>query len=102
MIKILLVHRNKRVQAARWMLGEVFLLRYMYMNETESKPLALRHPEALAQRVDAVMSDLDGTLVDTLGDFCAAVNRTLADLRLPAIAAGEIALRVGKGSEHLL
>lgn len=72
------------------------------MNETESKPLALRHPEALAQRVDAVMSDLDGTLVDTLGDFCAAVNRTLADLRLPAMAPVEIALRVGKGSEHLL
>lgn len=72
------------------------------MNETESKPLAVRHPDALAQRIDAVMSDLDGTLVDTLGDFCAAINRTLADLRLPAIAAGEIALRVGKGSEHLL
>ncbi len=72
------------------------------MNETESKPFAVRHPDALAQRIDAVMSDLDGTLVDTLGDFCAAINRTLADLRLPAIAAGEIALRVGKGSEHLL
>ncbi len=72
------------------------------MNETELMPLATRHLDTLVQRIDAVMSDLDGTLVDTLGDFCAAVNRTLADLHLPAIAAGEIALRVGKGSEHLL
>jgi len=72
------------------------------MNETELTPIAVRHPDALAQRIDAVMSDLDGTLVDTLGDFCSAINRTLADLHLPAVAAGEIALRVGKGSEHLL
>ena len=52
--------------------------------------------------IDAILSDLDGTLVDTLGDFAEAVNRTLGDLRLPAIPAQEIALRVGKGSEHLL
>jgi len=72
------------------------------MNETELTPIAVRHPDALAQRIDSVMSDLDGTLVDTLGDFCSAINRTLADLHLPAVAAGEIALRVGIGSEHLL
>lgn len=52
--------------------------------------------------IDAVMADLDGTLVDTLGDFAEAVNRTLSDLKLPAMAPEQIALRVGKGSEHLL
>ncbi|QXL85897.1 phosphoglycolate phosphatase [Comamonas sp. NLF-1-9] len=55
----------------------------------------------LAQ-VDAVLLDLDGTLVDTLGDFALALARTLAELDLPAMPREEIALRVGKGSEHLL
>lgn len=72
------------------------------MDETQSHAFAAGPAGLLARRIDAVMADLDGTLVDTLGDFCAAVNLTLADLRLPAIPAGEIALRVGKGSEHLL
>ena len=35
--------------------------------------------------IQAAMIDLDGTLVDTLGDFEAALNRMLADLDLPAI-----------------
>ncbi|MEY2658767.1 MAG: hypothetical protein RLZZ395_2509, partial [Pseudomonadota bacterium] len=33
-------------------------------------------------RWDAVILDLDGTLVDTLGDFTEAVARTFADLGL--------------------
>lgn len=53
-------------------------------------------------RVNAVIVDLDGTMVDTLGDFAEALNRMLCDLRLPPIAAAEIERRVGKGSEHLL
>jgi phosphoglycolate phosphatase-like HAD superfamily hydrolase len=32
------------------------------------------------------MVDLDGTLVDTLGDFVAAVNAMLADLHTPGQA----------------
>jgi hypothetical protein len=32
---------------------------------------------------DAATVDLDGTLVDTLGDFVAAVNAMLADLHTP-------------------
>lgn len=72
------------------------------MDVMNHQPAAVMAPDALLGRIDAVMADLDGTLVDTLGDFGAAVNRTLADLRLPAIPPGEIALRVGKGSEHLL
>ena len=52
--------------------------------------------------VDAVMVDLDGTMVDTLGDFAEALNRMLVDLALPAVPAAEIENMVGKGSEHLI
>jgi phosphoglycolate phosphatase len=50
----------------------------------------------------AAIIDLDGTLVDTVGDFEAALNRTLADLGLPAVDRGFIERTVGKGSEHLI
>lgn len=53
-------------------------------------------------RFDAAIIDLDGTLVDTLGDFAEALNRMLQDLRLPAITQAVIEPMVGKGSEHLL
>ena len=52
--------------------------------------------------LDAAMVDLDGTLVDTLGDFAEALNRMLRELALPAIAPEAIETMVGKGSEHLL
>ncbi|MPS92078.1 phosphoglycolate phosphatase [Comamonas sp.] len=48
------------------------------------------------------MVDLDGTMVNTLGDFAEALNRMLADLQLPGIAPQVIENMVGKGSEHLI
>ena len=57
---------------------------------------------ALLTRTDAAIVDLDGTMVDTLGDFAEALGRMLRDLQLPAIAPAQIARMVGKGSEHLL
>jgi len=51
---------------------------------------------------EAAILDLDGTLVNTLGDFAEALNRMLAELKLPAIEAQRIEHMVGKGSEHLL
>lgn len=57
---------------------------------------------ALLSRVDAAIVDLDGTMVDTLGDFAEALNRMLRELALPAIGAQHIEHMVGKGSEHLL
>lgn len=51
---------------------------------------------------DAAIVDLDGTMVDTLGDFAVALNLMLADLDLPAIAAQRVEAMVGKGSEHLI
>jgi phosphoglycolate phosphatase len=50
----------------------------------------------------AVIIDLDGTLVDTLGDFEVALNRTFADLGLPGVSRQAVARTVGKGSEHLI
>jgi len=57
---------------------------------------------SLLSRTDAVIVDLDGTMVDTMGDFNEALNRMLRDLGLPAIEAARIESMVGKGSEHLL
>ena len=51
---------------------------------------------------DAAIIDLDGTLVDTLGDFAVALNLMLADLALPPVGRDVVALRVGKGSEYLI
>ena len=63
-----------------------------------------------ATAFDAVIVDLDGTMVDTMGDFVAALNLMLAEL--PAIDSGAIVKPqithavveriVGKGSEHLI
>ncbi|NDY91074.1 phosphoglycolate phosphatase [Ideonella livida] len=53
-------------------------------------------------RFDVLMVDLDGTLVDTLGDFDAALNRMLAGLGLPGVDRAFIERTVGKGSEHLV
>ncbi|MEK8032313.1 phosphoglycolate phosphatase [Ideonella sp. DXS29W] len=55
-----------------------------------------------ALRYDAALIDLDGTLVDTVGDFDAALNRSLSDLGLPAVSRAFIERTVGQGSEHLI
>jgi phosphoglycolate phosphatase len=51
---------------------------------------------------DACLLDLDGTLVDTLGDFVAVLNLTLSDLGLPPVSARFVAHTIGQGSEHLI
>lgn len=50
----------------------------------------------------AAIVDLDGTMVDTVGDFEAALARALADLGQPPVSRAFIARTVGKGSEHLI
>ena len=50
----------------------------------------------------AAIVDLDGTLVDTLGDFELALNRSLAELGLSGVDRAFIEHTVGKGSAHLL
>jgi phosphoglycolate phosphatase len=51
---------------------------------------------------DAAIVDLDGTLVDTVGDFEQALGLALADLGWPPVRRDFIVRTVGKGSEHLL
>ena len=52
--------------------------------------------------LQAAIIDLDGTMVDTIGDFAVALNAVLAELALPPVARPFIGLTVGKGSEHLI
>ena len=53
-------------------------------------------------QVQAAIVDLDGTMVDTVGDFEVALGRMLAELGFAAVGRDFIALTVGKGSEHLI
>ncbi|MBS0341245.1 MAG: phosphoglycolate phosphatase [Proteobacteria bacterium] len=53
-------------------------------------------------KLDAAMVDLDGTMVDTLGDFAVALNLMLDELGLPRVAPAAVESMVGKGSEHLI
>ncbi len=55
-----------------------------------------------AGRLQACIVDLDGTLVDTLGDFEVALNHMLATLDRPPVTRAVIGQLVGKGSEHLI
>jgi phosphoglycolate phosphatase len=50
----------------------------------------------------AAIVDLDGTMVDTMGDFEVALDRTLDELALPRVGRADIERMVGKGSEHLI
>jgi phosphoglycolate phosphatase len=53
-------------------------------------------------RFDAAIVDLDGTMVDTLGDFAVSLNRMLATSRCRRWRPPPSRLMVGKGSEHLI
>lgn len=52
--------------------------------------------------IQAVIVDLDGTMVDTLGDFDVALNETLKALGRPGVTRADIERMVGKGSAHLI
>ena len=58
------------------------------------------------QHFDGAIVDLDGTLVDTMGDFVAALQGMLLDLPAPfcsyPLQAHEVEPLVGKGSENLI
>lgn len=55
---------------------------------------------------DAAIVDLDGTMVDTLDDFCVALNGMLGDLPPPyarhQVKRADVAQWIGKGSENLI
>ncbi len=52
--------------------------------------------------IEAVALDLDGTMVDTLLDFHAAVNTMRANLGLSAVPPALIGRLIGRGTEHLI
>ncbi|MES2943259.1 MAG: HAD-IA family hydrolase [Pseudomonadota bacterium] len=63
----------------------------------------------VAANFDAAIIDLDGTLIDTMGDFVEALNRMLADMRWPdgfevsrQVSRAVVEPLVGKGSENLI
>jgi phosphoglycolate phosphatase len=53
-------------------------------------------------RIAAAIVDLDGTMIDTVGDFEQALARTLAELGLRPVDRAFITRTVGRGSMHLL
>jgi phosphoglycolate phosphatase len=55
-----------------------------------------------ATRWQAAIVDLDGTMVDTLGDFVVALNAMAGELGLAPVARDFVERTVGKGSEHLI
>ncbi|HCT25794.1 MAG TPA: phosphoglycolate phosphatase [Stenotrophomonas sp.] len=52
--------------------------------------------------IKAAIIDLDGTMLDTAGDFHVAVNRMRAELGLEPLAQETIVNFVGKGTENLM
>ena len=59
-------------------------------------------PQLKVHGFDAAIIDLDGTLIDTMGDFVAAINLMLLDMGLSPVDHSVVGLRVGKGSEYLV
>lgn len=57
---------------------------------------------AFATRPQAVLIDLDGTLMDTAPDLAAAANAMRAEFGLPALPVERIAAFVGKGADVLV
>jgi phosphoglycolate phosphatase len=58
------------------------------------------HP--IPDDIEAAIVDLDGTMVDTVGDFEVALGRALADLGYGPVSREFIRRTIGKGSEHLI
>ena len=54
------------------------------------------------QALEAVMFDLDGTLLDTAADIAEALNRALAERGWPPIAPSEVRRMIGRGSPTLI
>ncbi len=52
--------------------------------------------------IQAIILDLDGTLLDTAPDLAAAANAVRADFGLPALTLERVASFVGKGAESLM
>jgi phosphoglycolate phosphatase len=56
----------------------------------------------LPEPLDAVVFDLDGTLVDSAGDLAEAVDRMLAELGLPPVGVAAVTRMIGDGARMTL
>lgn len=52
--------------------------------------------------IRAVLFDLDGTLVDSLGDLTDAVNHIRSAFSHPPLTVAAVRLKIGKGARHLV
>lgn len=59
-------------------------------------------PSWRGQPLEAVLFDLDGTLLDTAADISEALNRTLAESGRPAIAENDVRRMIGRGAPILI
>ncbi|WP_342115455.1 phosphoglycolate phosphatase [Pseudoduganella sp. OTU4001] len=57
---------------------------------------------AVLRGVRAAIIDLDGTMLDTMGDFVVALSEMRAELGLGPVTAAQVEPMVGKGSENLV
>lgn len=57
---------------------------------------------AVLRGVRAAIIDLDGTMLDTMGDFVVALTEMRAELGLGPVTAAQVEPMVGKGSENLV
>lgn len=53
-------------------------------------------------KYDAILYDMDGTVLDTLGDLCDSVNYALSHFSLPAVTPQAIAQYLGNGAKRLI
>ncbi len=55
-----------------------------------------------AERFDAVLFDLDGTLIETAPDLCGALNHTLAQAGRAGVELGQVRHMIGDGARVML
>lgn len=70
--------------------------------EASARPLDDTTAPFDGRHLRAAIIDLDGTMVDTVDDFTAALNGTLSGLSLKPIDRAEVAAYIGKGTERLI
>lgn len=68
----------------------------------KGRPGEATWPEEMHLRFQAVLFDLDGTLLDTLEDLANAMNKVLESRGLPVHPVGAYRLMVGDGVENLV
>ena len=56
----------------------------------------------MQHRFKAIVLDLDGTLVETAPDLCAALNHTLGRMAVPPVALSDVRHMIGDGARALL